>query len=288
MLLLLLAAGAAPTRIQVEASDLEGELERRIQAEIADVVIAGSNPDLTVSLRRDEGFVLVIRAGDAAEERTLPLEEGDEGALRWAVLLVARAIESLRSLDDPLELSPAPSDVTGYVTAGAATVWWWRPLTPQLAFAAGGGLELRAFEIGLLFVWMGEPCCVRRLRGLEADARELVFLADAGWTFVRWGPISGRLRASAGVDWIRTSATPRVYAGPTRPQTHATIEGVVRAGGSLDIEIFRDLLWFALAGGAWVRIAPVEVSLDPSYGVDSLFTGPIVPWAEGRLTLEIP
>jgi hypothetical protein len=115
-----------------------------------------------------------------------------------------------------------------------------------------------------------------------------VFLADAAWAFVRWGPISGRLRASAGVDWIRTSATPRVYAGPTRPQTRATIEGVVRAGGSLDIEIFRDFLWFALAGGAWVRIAPVEVSLDPSYGVDSLFTGPLVPWLEGRLTLEIP
>lgn len=284
------SAAAAPVSVAVEAGPHDAALTSMLIAEVAELTVTSSDAaDVRVVLREHEDayLVRVSDRGAMLAERRVPLADGLDGALRAATLLTTQAVETVRDFDEPLELPPAPAAFTLYGTTGVVTSFWSRPSTPQLGLAVGGGLDLRAFGFGFTFVWMGDLCCERRTTGIAGTAQELVFLLEGTWTFVGWGPVLGRVRVGGGLDRITAEAEPLTFAVAAPSQRSTAIEGVVRGGLSLDVELVRDWVRFGLGVGAWVRIAPLEVSVPPGYGGEGWFSGQIVPFTEARLEVRV-
>lgn len=167
------------------------------------------------------------------------------------------------------------------------TGFWARPATPQLGVLVGGGISLDDLTFGVSIGWIGQLCCERRTSGLRGDATELLFLLEGSWAFVAWGPVVGRIRAAGGLDWIRIDAQPVSFRGPALPQHVSAVEGVVRGGLAVEMELVRDRVGFELGAGAWVRVAPVEVALPRDYEGESWFSGVVGPYLDARVEVRL-
>lgn len=281
MLLLALLVAAAPVRVSIEAGDLSHRLERRIEAEIPELTITSSAAaDVRVTMRRADGELIIDVSGRSGPmgTRSIPTSEGTEPALRLATLLTVRAVETVRSLEEPLEIPAPPGSYSIYASAGLFTAWWSEPFRPTIGFGAGGGIDFRAFELGLLFVELGRPWGAGRRAGrIDGEATELMFLLDGSFSLVRWGVFWLRIRAAAGVNLVRFEA---VNALP-----ESQVEGVVRVAMSPDVEIVRDVVWFGLSGGVWWRVGAARFS---NIDDEQVFAGHLVPFADARLSVHFP
>jgi hypothetical protein len=277
-----LLALSAPIRVSIDAGDLREDLTAMIRAETHDVVITSSaaQAEIHVSVKI-EGSSYVVAVSDMGE-RKLPDVEGSEPALRTAVLLVERRIESLRALDEPLEIPPPPSDLAVYVSSGVFTGWWQRPFTPSIGFGIGGGVDFETLKLGVLVVALGEPCCERSIDRIETTtARELLVLGDVAFSPVRWGRLWLHVRAAGGINRVHVDAAHRVDHSQIS-HVHG-LEGVFRGGASADMELWRDRMWVGLGAGGWWRIGPLRVR---NVDGDALFTGSVVPFVESRVSFN--
>lgn len=274
--------------ISLDAGELERDLAAMLRAELGDALYESAEASrVRVVLKSDENayFIEVFAADSTTGERTLPRADGVDAALRLATLLASRAIDASRSLDDPLEIPPSPDELELYATAGFVTAWWQRPSTPTVGFGAGLGADFDTFTAGVFVFELGRACCERRSDRIVADAHELALLVEGSFSALRWGRVSLRARASGGMSYVRARARAQVPGqGDPAVRSVSAVEGVFRAGGSVDVELLERRAWFALGAGGWLRAGGVRiVNIDDQ----SLFSGSLVPYLEARISATI-
>ncbi len=283
MLAFVLLFGAA---ISIDAGELDRDLAAMLRAEIGDAAF-DSAEDVRVVMKRDDFayFIEVFGADGSMGERSLPVSDGADAALRLATLLAVRALDASRALEDPLEIPPGPDEMKLYAAAGFFTVWWQRPSTPTLGIGVGLGADFDAFTAGVLVIELGRACCSRASGRIDAEAHELLLLADGSLSALRWGAFSVRARASGGINYVRADTSARVEgAGMPAVRSISDVEGVFRAGGSVDVELLPSRLWFALGSGAWFRAGAMRVvNIDN----ESIFSGNVVPYVEALISARI-
>ncbi len=281
-------AFADPISIAVQAESRSDALARALRLEIGDMEITSPGvARVRVVVRRvaDTYLVRVSTTDATLAERRVPTSEGPDQAVRVATLLTTRAVATVRALDAPFELPPAPRRFGIHVSTDLVTTLWRRPRQPLFGLELGVGLDVGRLSIGLAANGLGQVCCRRATTGIGGDTSELGVALVGAYTLVTWRAIRVRGAVSAGAQRVSVEAEPLSFADTAPTQRVEGWEAAVRVGASLELELWRDRAFFRAAAGAWVRAPSVEVTVPAGYSGLGWVSGPVGPWA--TLGLEV-
>ncbi|MEQ8276413.1 MAG: hypothetical protein RKU31_22245 [Deltaproteobacteria bacterium] len=272
---------AAPISIAVDAGSRSEALTRALSLEIGDVEFtrAGLARVRVVVRRVADTFLVRVSTVDATlAERRVPSGQPEQ-ALRVATLLTTRAVATVRALDEPFELPPAPRTFGVHLTTDVLTTLWWRPRQPQLGLELGVGVDIGRASLAVVGGAVGHVCCRRESTGIAGDAEALALGLDGAWTFAQWTVVRVRGAVRVGAQRVTAEAEPLTFADLAPTQRVVAWEALVRVGGALELEVWRDRLFFRAAAGAQLRVPSVQVAVPPGYSGAGWVSGPVVPFA---------
>lgn len=281
-LLVATPAFADPISIAVQAESRSDALERALALEIGDIEITspGAARVRVVVRRVADTFLVRVSTDDATlAERRVPTSEGEDQAVRVATLLTSRAVATVRALDAPFDLPPAPRRFGVHVRTDLVTTLWRRPRQPLFGLELGLGLDAGRLSLDVVANGLGHVCCRRSTTGIGGDTEELGLGFDAAWTFVAWRAIRVRGSGRVGAQRVVVRAEPLTFADTAPTQRVEGWEMSVRAGASLELEVWRDRLYFRAAAGMWLRLPSVQVDVPSGYSGPGWVSGPVAPWA---------